>query len=328
MRLDYKKNINELDFAKGILIILMVLFHIELIENIYPMLKTAVYAFHMAGFLVISGYLANTEKSTSVFLKDCMHILVPYIFFESIYIIFKYLLTGVLSISTYIEELTIKQLINYLLFAPEGPYWYLHTLIICLMIYYFVIRKIKLNINSSFIIIACIIYCLSLVISGFHWSNALYFITGAYLRSHNLKIEEIFPISGLTIIPLSFLYYTPGSYIEGSYSAFFITILVLSCFFWLYTHCLSWVRNFCIYLGKNTLSIVVFSPIFTITSKMFLKYFSFDSSGIIFAMITVAYVIIGSLISSKLCDITGISKLLFFKKKIYVNKSKIINKAI
>lgn len=309
--------IYEFDFAKGILIILMVLFHIELIENTYPILRSIVYSFHMHGFLIISGYVANTNKNAKKFIKDNMRILIPYIFFELIYVLLKYI-SG-LGKKTYIEKFEIKQLIDYVLFNPQGPYWYLHTLIICLTIYYFVIKISKSNINNSFIIITCITYCLSLIINGFHWSNAIYFIIGAYIKSYNLKLEKILSISIIAIVPIIFLFHNIINFPMDSCSAFFITILMLGLLFCFYRHCVKWLRKILIYLGNNTLTIVVFSPIFTATSKLFLVFFSFDSTGITFAIIAVIYVITASLLSSKLCDIIGISQLLFYKKEIYVS---------
>lgn len=311
------KKIYEFDFAKGILIILMVLFHIELIENTYPILRNIVYSFHMYGFLIISGYLANFKKNTHKFIAGNMRIFIPYIFFELIYVLLKFFLG--FNKETHAREFGIKQLIEYIILNPQGPYWYLHTLIICLTIYYLVRKTLKLNINNSFIIIACFIYGFSLIISGFHWSNAIYFIVGAYIRNCNLKLEKVLSVSVIVIFPIMFLFYHIINFPKDSLSDLFITILMLGLFFNFYTHCAKWLKRILVYLGNNTLTIVVFSPIFTATSKLVQVYFSFDSSGITFATITVTYVITASLLSSKLCDVIGISKLLFYKEKIYVS---------
>ena len=61
------ERIHQLDYLKGIFIVLMVLFHLALIEETYPVLREAVYTFHMSAFLIISGYLANVDKEPRPF---------------------------------------------------------------------------------------------------------------------------------------------------------------------------------------------------------------------------------------------------------------------
>ncbi len=57
------KRSNELDFTKGILITLMVIFHLNDFVNNYIKLTQWTYAFHMSCFLLISGYLLNVNKN-------------------------------------------------------------------------------------------------------------------------------------------------------------------------------------------------------------------------------------------------------------------------
>lgn len=73
-----RERIHQLDYLKGIFILLMVTFHLAPIYENYPVLLAAVYTFHMAGFLIISGYLANIENIFTVITK----IAVPYISFD------------------------------------------------------------------------------------------------------------------------------------------------------------------------------------------------------------------------------------------------------
>ena len=49
------KRIEEIDFIKCVLILLMVTFHLVYIGNTYPLAKSFVYTFHMPCFLVLSG---------------------------------------------------------------------------------------------------------------------------------------------------------------------------------------------------------------------------------------------------------------------------------
>ena len=51
--MELKNRLQELDFSKGVLILLMVMFHLGHFNLCYPNLTNCVYAFHMSGFLVI-----------------------------------------------------------------------------------------------------------------------------------------------------------------------------------------------------------------------------------------------------------------------------------
>ena len=56
------QRIPEIDYLKCVLILLMVAFHLVYIGDNYPYAKQIVYTFHMPGFLLISGYLAQSMK--------------------------------------------------------------------------------------------------------------------------------------------------------------------------------------------------------------------------------------------------------------------------
>ena len=74
-----KSRIIELDFLRSIAIILMVMFHLVYFADRHLLLKQFVYTFHMPIFLLISGYLCNTQKTTKDYLKSLAFLLLPYI---------------------------------------------------------------------------------------------------------------------------------------------------------------------------------------------------------------------------------------------------------
>ena len=85
-----QERVHQLDYLKGIFILLMVIFHLAVIEQTYPVLREAVYTFHMSAFLIISGYLANVDKQPMAFGKGLARIAVPYLLFEALYILMQY----------------------------------------------------------------------------------------------------------------------------------------------------------------------------------------------------------------------------------------------
>lgn len=147
-----KTHIEELDYLKCIMIVLMVAFHLVYIEKLYPFAKDIVYTFHMPVFLIISGYLTNINKSTEQFLRNVFWIFIPYVIMESGYII----MSSVLPIRDHIDNLSIALFIDKLLLHPLGPYWYLHTLILCMLTYYFVFKLKQIKIITRCILLGII----------------------------------------------------------------------------------------------------------------------------------------------------------------------------
>lgn len=127
-----KKRIGQLDYMKCVFILLMIAFHLVYIGDTYPYAKHVVYTFHMPGFLVISGYLFNVGKPLRRFLRSILWIFIPYAIMESGYV----LAASVLPIREHIDNLTLPLLLSKLFLNPLGPYWYLHTLMVCGLMYY------------------------------------------------------------------------------------------------------------------------------------------------------------------------------------------------
>ena len=110
--------VRELDFLKGILILLVIAFHLVYFSTLYPYAKQVVYTFHMPAFLLLSGYLMNFEKGTRGVLRTLLWLVVPYVVMESSYII----MASILPIREHIETLTLGVFIDKLLLHPIGPY--------------------------------------------------------------------------------------------------------------------------------------------------------------------------------------------------------------
>ena len=95
-----KERIHQLDYLKGIFILLMVTFHLVPVYENYPVLLAAVYTFHMAAFLIISGYLANIEKDITNFCQGMLRLAIPYVVFETIHLLLVYLLGNAMHSNT------------------------------------------------------------------------------------------------------------------------------------------------------------------------------------------------------------------------------------
>ena len=66
---DNTKRIQEIDMAKGLLILLMVAYHLGLFNTKYPHACQIIHTFVMPGFLLISGYLFSVNKEPRKFFE-------------------------------------------------------------------------------------------------------------------------------------------------------------------------------------------------------------------------------------------------------------------
>lgn len=319
------ERIHQLDYLKGIFIVLMVLFHLALIEETYPVLREAVYTFHMSAFLIISGYLANVDKEPRSFGKSLLRILVPYLLFEALYILLQYFMGNALHSHNAIERLTPLDFVTRIATQPTGPYWYLHTLVISTAVYYIVYRLLHLKGISGLALSGLVLYGLSLVIEGLNWDYVIYFLLGlAIMRSGNSLLKVITP-SFIAVLPLIVLFASRENFHNGSLAGVAITVLMMSLLLALYPYCSAVVRNTLCCLGRNSLAIVVFSPIFTLVTKVVAPYFAFDPSAVSFAVIAVAFVVVCCLACAWLCDRLRLSPLIFFKDRIFYPLTKIMS---
>ena len=323
------QRILQLDFLKGIMIVLVIMFHIVLFDKTYPNLRTAVYTFHVPVFLLISGYLSNIERTPSDFLKVILRLLVPYVFFETLYMVVLYVMGLTMHSTLAMNTLSIKDISIRLLAYPLGVYWYLHALIVCNVAYYLIFHYLKLNTASKFVLLALVCYGITYVIkeiwwapilagSGFVWDSILYFLIGVFIKLVGVPFLKMIPASCLSAIPLCLLFSSTSNFYRGSLSGITITLLVISFLLFVYNHIGTSIRYFWDYLGRNSLAIFVFAPFFIPITKYAIPLFCFDGTVLLFTMFACSFSILCSLVSAMVSDKLGISKYLFFKEAIYV----------
>ena len=313
-----RERIHQLDYLKGIFILLMVTFHLQPVYENYPVLLAAVYTFHMAAFLIISGYLANIEKDVAHFFRGMHRLAIPYVVFETIHILLVYFLGNAMHSNTSVTNLSLLGILDKILENPSNPYWYLHTLIISTVIYYFVYKVLKLKSMTAFIVTGLILYGLTLFLIRFLWVNVTCFLIGVSISRSGRNFLEVIPSSPLALLPLCLLFSYRENYHTGTFAGITITILVISFLLFTYDHASKGFRRFFNYLGSNSLAILVFSPIFTVITKMAVPYFSFDPTSICFVVCALTFVVAGCLCCAWLSDKLCLSQFLFAKNEFYV----------
>lgn len=304
--------IKELDFLKCVFIILMIIFHLVYIGDKYPICKNIVYTFHMPTFLIISGYLVNINKSFRAFSHTMIWIFIPYVILETGYVF----MSSILPIREQVTELTIPILLQKIFISPMGPYWYLHTLILCSITYYTICSlggKYK-NIPRFIILLSCLLV-MSHILHLLSFSNAIYFMIGIVIRQNQVSFTDFFQSSVYSIIPFIILCFYHESLINTALFGAIITYLAISIALFLHNVLPYNVKILSYFIGRNTLVILLFSPIFTILSKLYLPLFAFDHSGIVFMCSSIIFVISGCLILTAIIDKLHLS-FVFFGKKI------------
>ena len=72
-------------------------------------------------------------------------------------------------------------------------------------------------------------------------------------------------------------------------------------------------RNTLVWVGRNSIAIVLFSPIFTIATKLFAPIFAFDSTQILWSIVSTIFVIASTLVCARICDKIKFSALIMHR---------------
>lgn len=307
-----ENRVKEIDYLKCIFIILMIIFHLVYIGDKYPYAKQIVYTFHMSAFLIISGYLANNRKDARNFLRKFLWIFIPYVCMEAAYTVMSHFL----PVRESVAEITPAVLIDKVFLHPMGPYWYLHTLILCSLIYYITFRYVRLSVVSRLVVAGVCLFALSYCEGLMNFSNALYFLIGIIVSQSGLRFTQVFRGTPLAIVPFVILCCFPANLDRGTLAGVAITWLSISLLLAIYNYLSAQVRWLTFFIGRNTLVILLFSPIFTILSKTFLPVFAFDPTGMLFLVTATFFTLNGCIAMAWTMDKLHVSRFFFGKKNI------------
>lgn len=302
--------IQEIDMAKGLLILLMVAFHLGLFNAKYPHACQIVYAFHMSGFLLISGYLFSANKEPKKFLKGIYGIVVPYIAFEIAYLLGVGMLGKIIGASNTFDGGVLTMLSN-IAFSPSGTYWYLHTMAICLTVYYIVNRYVMKGL-SGILLSSVILFALTIGITGLKWENVIYFLIGALFRNANLMINEKLK-SPISILCFVLIIVFANDISRLSITGIGLTLTCLGFIFDLKERIPKRISDYISYIGRNSLAIVLFSPLFTVTTKIYAPFFAFDDSAILWTIFSLVLIVSLCLFVAKMFDRLSLSRIIVGK---------------
>lgn len=309
-----KMYVPQLDYLKSLFIVLMILFHLVYIGDSYPYAKEVVYTFHMPIFLILSGYLSSDKKAKRQFIGTIWWLFVPYAIMETGYI----LGASFLPVREDIGELSLWMILKRVFVDPVGPYWYLHTLLVCRIVHY-VIAKAVGDKSSPLSFLIALGICLWSISEGMNLMNfgyAMYFLIGIGIKKCKVEFLSIFQPSPWSIIPFVLLCSRQENLLGLKLSGIVITYLAISLSLWAYPKLSERIKRTTYVIGRNTLILLLFSPLFTMLSRIYLPLFMFEPSGCCFALFTVILTISGSFAIAWGMDKCGISQWFFGKEKV------------
>ena len=317
-----KQRNTDIDWIRAILIILMILIHIVSFGNTYPQLKAGILSFMMPTFLIITGYLVNIEKSPKEMGRYLMCLALPYVIMVTGFSVLSYFM----PVRDGITELSLSQICEKIFVTSIGPYWFIQTMIICGILYYVSFKgaiwgtlrqgKTTMSTTSSLFIFATLLLLLSKT-PALSPSAATYYFIGAVLRQCHIGFDRIFRPSPVALLLWINLLGLEEWYDWGTLAIVFSCWCCISSLMWIHSPIKRLQDNASVrktedtllYIGRNTLPIYLFHPIFTMAAKFYHPLFSWDRSEICFALVTIFIAIAGSIGIAKIMEKTHLAYL-------------------
>lgn len=144
---------------------------------------------------------------------------------------------------------------------------------------------------------------------------AIYYFAGVVIRQCRIDFNKFFCPTPLAFILWPFILYREDLYDWGNIAVAFSCWCCISALMWLNQYYKSQMigKSTLLYIGKNTLPIYLFHPIFTMAAKFYHPLFAFDKSEILLAAFTIILAIAGSIAIAKVMEKTKLAY--FFGKK-------------
>lgn len=317
-----KQRNTDIDWIRAILIILMILIHIVSFGNAYPQLKAGILSFMMPTFLIITGYLVNIGKNPKEMGRYLMCLALPYVIMVTGFSVLSYFM----PVRDGITELSLSQICEKIFVTSIGPYWFIQTMIICGILYYVSFNgetwgklrqgETTMSTTTSLFIFATLLLLLSKT-PALSPSAATYYFIGVVLRQCHIGFDRIFRPSPAALLLWLLLLGMEEWYDWGTLAIVFSCWCCISSLMWIHSlikrlqdnASVRKTEDTLLYIGRNTLPIYLFHPIFTMAAKFYHPLFSWDRSEICFALVTIFIAIAGSIGIAKMMEKTHLAYL-------------------
>ncbi len=299
---------NNIDFIRMIMMVIVILCHIVPFTRQYPLVKEGFLTFVMPCFLLVTAALVNVKKTPKEFLLYILKIFLPYLT-----MVLGYAAVSLfLPVSDGLKAFTFGEVARVVFVDSIGPYWFLHVLMLCGAVYYLVYRVFaRCSAIAKYFLLLGALVLLSLYTPLLSLRHAVYYCIGIAIRQSGIRIQNITVGTPLAALPFVLFMYDPSKWDWMQLSIAFAAIAFFFFSNWLYSLMQKdsrLCRHLC-YLGRNTLALYLFHPIFTMAGKFVYPLFGFDASGFLFALVVVLCSVYGSLAIGWAIDRTRLCRL-------------------
>ena len=172
----------------------------------------------------------------------------------------------------------------------------------------------KLSLTTRLFLLAILMLLVSKT-PALNITAAIYYFAGVVIRQCRIDFNKVFRPTPLAFILWPFILYREDLYDWGNMAVAFSCWCCISALMWLNQYYKSQMigKSTLLYIGKNTLPIYLFHPIFTMAAKFYHPLFAFDKSEILLAAFTIILAIAGSIAIAKVMEKTKLAY--FFGKK-------------
>ena len=153
----------------------------------------------------------------------------------------------------------------------------------------------------------------------------MYFLAGVSLHRSGTMFTGFFRPSLYALVPLVWLSADAGNLDRFTLGGMAIVYLVVSVLLKIYAVIPLGVKRFSDYIGAHTLVLLVFSPVFTMFSKVMVPYLSFDPTGMLFLTLSVLLTVFGSFGLAWCMDRLGLSPWFWGKRQMLAPFRKVTN---
>lgn len=294
----------DIDKLRCVLIVMVVLIHIVALHQRYPFLKPVIYDLSVPSFMVLTGYLTNVRKPWREFAVRWGQWAVLYCVMETCYAVASFYL----PVRDGLSCISPRAVLSALLLHPIGPYWFVHAMLWGQLLAYFSYRCFGERMGQK---ASCaLLLSLSLLLVWFTrlvMPTIVLFAVGVCLRRRGVQLSSLAlrrDVSVLGLLLWLVLRYAGVNGLKLQLVAFYCSFqLILQ-------PCRRLQSRQMEYIGRNTLPIFIFHPIFTALSHFYYPLFAPDPTCLLFTLFTVALAVAGSLAIASAMDRLHLSRLL------------------
>ena len=159
---------------------------------------------------------------------------------------------SLLPVREHLDGLTPLVLLEKVFLHPLGPYWYLHTWMLCLLLQAVVWHVLRAGLFTKLVVFGLALWGLDLC-GLLSFPTAMYFLAGWAVAGAGLRFTEVFRPSGVAGLPLVVLCLFPANLDRGTLGGVAVTFFCLCFLLGTYRWLPSRVERAACFVGRNTL---------------------------------------------------------------------------